>query len=805
MGVTAIALVAWCTASWTRRDVAARLFLLVAIAAATGAWHHDRWNLYRDDEIRRFATESPTPICLEAVCTTAPQVVPAPPFDPLRSIPANPHSRMDVGVVAVRDGAVWRTASGRARVTIDQELEGIHAGDRLQVLGRLETPLPAENPGEFDNALFARGRRELSVIHVKLPQCISVLESGSAFNPVRWVDETRRAGDRLLWSYLSHEQAGLAAAVLLGEREEVDRETSEAFLETGTIHILCIAGLHMGILAWILFLIFGSGWLPRRAAIACVMAITAFYMLLTESQPPVVRATILIWIVCGGMLLGRTRIGLNGLAFAALVFLILNPADLFHTGVQLSFLSVAVLIWAAEHLFQRAPLDPLDRLIASTRPWPQRFMRKLARAVKETFLVGSILWIFIAPLTMSRFHLFTPAALLLNVVLIPALGVTMAAGLGVLVFGAWLVPLASLFAWVCNAGLSFIDWSVKIALHVPAARLWVPGPPELWLVLFYAGLAVVVLLPKLLPPLRWRVALVGGWCGVSLIAAGAASPPVHQVRCTFIAVGHGGAELLELPDGKTLLYDSGRLGQPVGGAQSISSVLWSRGISHLDAVIISHADADHYNSLPELLRRFSVGSVYVSPGMFNHQSKALNVLRKSIEESTRLDYVAAGDRLQLDGGVSIEVLNPPPQGIVGSDNANCIVMSVQYAGHGILLTGDIATPGIEMLMNEAPTPYDVVQAPHHGSSYSSPEKFASWSTPMFAVICGSKTDGLAARTVYEAHGAKVLNTADCGAITVTIDPGGIEVQTFRTPSNRDNRSPSEYIPDDVPNWFQFEI
>src|SRR5262249_24004073 len=180
---------------------------------------------------------------------------------------------------------------------------------------------------------------------------------------------------------------------LRGGGGEADRETTEAFREPGRIHILCIAGLHMGILAWLLFMVFGAGWLPRRLAIACVRAITGFYMLLTESQPPVVRATILIWIVCGGMLLGRARIGLHSLAFSALVFFIPNSADRFHRGVQLSFLSVAVLIWAAEHLLRAPPLDPLDRLIAATRPWPERLMRKLAHGAKETFIIGAILWI----------------------------------------------------------------------------------------------------------------------------------------------------------------------------------------------------------------------------------------------------------------------------------------------------------------------------------------------------------------------------------------------------------------------------
>ena len=238
------------------------------------------------------------------------------------------------------------------------------------------------------------------------------------------------------------------------------------------------------------------------------------------------------------------------------------------------------------------------------------------------------------------------------------------------------------------------------------------------------------------------------------------------------------------------LYDAGRLGQPIGGAQSISSVLWSRGISHLDTVVISHADSDHYNSLPELLRRFPVGAVYVSPVMFKHESSAVQILHRSIKESgARLDYLAAGDRLQLANGVSIDILNPPPHGIEGNDNANCIVMSVAYAGHGILLTGDIATPGIEMLMNETPAPYDVVQAPHHGSSYSTPERFAVWSAPKFAIICGSIADGQAARTVYETHGAKVLNTADCGAVTVTIDADGMNMETFRRPSAHDKLPP----------------
>jgi len=434
------------------------------------------------------------------------------------------------------------------------------------------------------------------------------------------------------------------------------------------------------------------------------------------------RATLLVWIVCIGMWLGRTRIGLNSLALAGLVVLAINPAGLFHAGVQLSFLSVAVLICGGERMFGVRPSDPLDRLIATTRPWPERMVRRGVGHVFELFVLGALLWVAVTPLVMARFHLFAPAALVLNVLLLPVVVVAMLSGFGVLLFGWWLTPAATVFAWACNFSLNVLESTVKWFAHLPGGRFWVAGPSPWWLAVFYLGVAAVVLLPQWLPPLRWRAALLAGLCGVGLIGALPARADHHTLRCEFIAVGHGGGELLELPDGKTLLFDAGRMGAPVGGARSISAFLWWRGITHLDAVVLSHADTDHYNSLPELLQRFSVGVVYVSPVMFREKSKALHVLKDSIEESgTPLKSIYAGDRLKLDDGVTIDVLHPPPGGVVGNDNANCLTLAIEYSGRRILFTGDLAPPGMDMVMNGEPFHCDVLQAPHHGSAYSEPE------------------------------------------------------------------------------------
>jgi competence protein ComEC len=259
-----------------------------------------------------------------------------------------------------------------------------------------------------------------------------------------------------------------------------------------------------------------------------------------------------------------------------------------------------------------------------------------------------------------------------------------------------------------------------------------------------------------------------------------------SLTCTFLSVGHGAAVVLELPDGRTLLYDAGRLGVPTRAARAVSGFLWSRGIRRLDAVVISHADADHYNALPELLRQFPASVVYVSPVMFEQRSQALDALRLAIErEHVPLRATWSGDRLRAGGGATIEVLHPPRRGVLGSDNANSIVLSVEYEGRRLLLTGDLETPGLEDVVAEEPRDCDVLLAPHHGSAASDPPGFAAWSTPEWTVISGGPSDHLqAAQSAYAGRGGQLLHTAADGAVQVSIHAGHLSVTRWHVQAGR---------------------
>jgi competence protein ComEC len=754
--------------------------LLISLACTAAAWHHCRWSLFASDHVGLFAPEVAEPVALEVRAARGPRRIPPPPYDPLRTVGAPERTRLDVDAVAIRDGELWQPTSGRMTLFVDGVLSGVDAGDRLRVFGQLAAVHRPSNPGEFDRARYARADRRLCGATSEFIECVSTIEGGPRWSAARMIDALRTGGDALLWRALRPQRSGLASAMFLGSREELEPERAEAYMETGTIHLLVISGLNVGILASCLFLLMRTALVSDRFALFIVGAACLLYAVATDAQPPVVRATVMVLVACTAMVLGRRPWGYNSIAAAGLVVLAINPSELFRAGTQLSFLSVAVLAWFAQRWRKRAELDPLDRLIAATRPWQQKLARRAWNEIGRVVMVSLAIWLVICPLVMARFHLLSPVAVVLGPVLSVPVALSMASGFAVLAFG-WIAPLAATLGWVCDVNLALMDDCVAAARGWRGNHFWVPGPHDWWLAGFYAALACWALVPRWTPPRRWCVALLAGWCALGLATSFVGRRDSDTLACTFLSVGHGSAAVVELPGGQTMLYDAGRLGAPGFAASTVAGYLWSRGITHLDAIVLSHADADHYNAVPELIKQFSVGAIYVSPMMFERPSRGLDELRAAIDRSgVPLGEVWAGDRLAALGTARIDVLHPPRQGVLDTDNANSIVISIEHQSRRLLLTGDLEGRGLQEVMSEAPCHADVLLAPHHGSAQSDPPGFSQWCTPNFAVVSGGPRDRVeSVAEAYAAHGARVLHTATDGAVHCTIVGAQLNVDSWR--------------------------
>jgi competence protein ComEC len=355
------------------------------------------------------------------------------------------------------------------------------------------------------------------------------------------------------------------------------------------------------------------------------------------------------------------------------------------------------------------------------------------------------------------------------------------AGFLLLFAGLLCPPLTGLFAFAVRGSLAGCELLVDAGDRLPLSHIYIGAISDWWLWVFYLGLLLALTQQWLRRRWRWATVAGVGWLCAGL-AAGATRLPSDELRCTFLAVGHGGCTVLETPDGRTMLYDAGSLAGPEVTRRQIAPYLWHRGIRRIDEVILSHADLDHFNGLRDLLDRFTVGQVTCSPTFGDKTIPAvpftLDLLR---QRGVPVRVVRAGDRL-LAGDVSQEVLHPPAMGPEGNENARSLVLQVRHAGHSILLTGDLEGAGLRRLLDElAPRPVDVLMAPHHGSHLANTPELARWARPRVVISCqGRPRPPREVRGSYEGVGAHLLDTRQHGAITVRSHASGLVVETFTT-------------------------
>lgn len=620
----------------------------------------------------------------------------------------------------------------------------------------------------------------------RVPACVTVTKSASSWIGGRWLQQIGARCERRLASYVRPGQRDLAQAILLGARERLDSRDRMTFMRTGTIHLLVVSGLHVGLLAVAVWAIVCSGLLPRRTGLLLTAGLVVAYALIAGGRPPVLRASVLVVLTLLSYTVGRRVSPANLLSAAALVVLAINPTELFRSGTQLSFLCVATLAAYGTVLQGEKKIDPLTRLIRDTQPWYRKAWRWVATNLLHITAASFAIWLIVAPLVAYHFHITAPISILVTPLLWPLVATALISGLAICFVG-WLVPP---LAWLLGQVCSFCLWSTEAivtwAQQIEIGNFYLPGPTGWWVCIFYLGLLVAALL--LWPRVRWTwlVSASAIWVAIGLAVA-TIDAEDERLRCHFLAVGHGTCVVLELPGGETILYDAGSLGSPDRAAQTISSFLWSRGKTHIDAIVLSHADVDHYNALPGLLDRFEVGKVYVSPLMFDPwindgRLDAPNFLKQTVEAAeVPLEEIWINDRLvTASDRVAIEVLHPPRRGVAGQDNANSLLLAIRYAGHSILLPGDLESPGIEAVTAERPQAFDILLAPHHGSRNSDPPGFANWCTPKWVIVSGPRVSADQQYTAesYQEVGAKVLHTANVGAVEFAIDQRGITCRQF---------------------------
>lgn len=787
----------------------ASVIYLWTIAGLLGAaWHHVRHQPYAND-IGHYATAAGAPVRLRGIIIADPASETISADEPLRSRTGYDRTTTMLELTELHQEEHWIEVRGKARVSVAGRLTGIEVGDDVELLGQLHAIPGPGNPGEFDWQRYELDQGVRASVHVKTADGIRAQQSSpwSVRRLLGLLANARNSGVKHLRDSLSDDRSHIAAALLLGDQTAQARGRLDGYQRTAVFHVLVISGQHLVILC-------GGLWFMRRffpsrrlTATLMIIGLAVGYTLLTGARPPILRAAIIVCAICAGRLINRRTQSLNSLALAWLIVAVFNPSDMFTTGCQLSFLSVLVLYQVVQPWYRSTTeLDAnsdFTLLFEKAQPFWQRFLfypwsyeqRRLPHWQRFlfhpwtwfvwSFISGLLIWLALTPLLMARYHLCSPIALLLNPFVILLSSVALFAGFLLLLLRPLAGALTQPLAWLVDACLWSNGKLVSWGEQFPAGYWYTSGLPEWWLWGFYVGLIAVLLSRTLKQHWKPAVLVALAWLCVGLFVQ-LQRPIEPGLRCTFLAVGHGNCVVIEMPDGRTLLYDAGSMAGPEVAERQIAPFLWSRGITRLDEVFISHADLDHFNGLPALLERFPVNQVNLTPTFDNKHERGVRQACDSLSQrrvATRI--LRKGDHLEL-GELAIDVLYPPPDGPGGPENTRSMVLLLSYRSRTILLTGDLEQPGLGQVIGVPLTikRVDVLMAPHHGSPgvrnrESNTEEFARWARAGL-VISSEGRPRPNPVDPYAQHGGILWRTWDEGAVTVRIKAGGVSAETFRT-------------------------
>lgn len=675
-------------------------------------------------------------------------------------------------------------------------------GSYIRCEGTVRHFRQATNPGEFDAKKYYN--RQGYAFELTDARIIGKSREFSHFRQALFL--LKQHMGRALEALLPGREASVAKAMLLGEKKGMDQELKSLYQDAGISHVLAISGLHISLLGMGVYRLL-SRLTGKRAGCICACAFLAAYLCMTGLSASSLRAGIGFLFVMAAQLMGRTCDSATALSVAAAGLLAGNPAWLEDAGFGLSFSAalgaVAVLPafeemedtgkWLRRHRKAQAPLHPPGRLwTACMRIRNRKWLP--AGKIKSGFQASFCISLATLPVLLATGYEWNLFSVLLNVIVVPLMGILLGGCILLAVAGGILLAAApGLMGWLKPLALPVraILWLYEYLCRMGGQNgtgLIRTGSPALWQsALFVTGLVLLLWKARGFPK-------IAGYGGAMLLCLIFLADPFRGPQLTMLDVGQGDCIYIRTGAGKHYLYDAGSSSKRNTGTFQVIPFLKYQGVRRLELIFVSHWDGDHISAVQEILAWAGEGKLQVGGLVLSASGPEDDSFRRLGEAaaSARIPVyrMGAGDEIR-DGTDRFLALYPTKGMEIQDRNAASLVLRYSMLRKGqelfsALLTGDIGQEEEALVLEEygsLTAPCSLLKTAHHGSDTATGEAFLDRALPRLALIsCGKDNSyGHPHAAVLERFAIRripVFITAECGAVTVRFGGGKIRVEAF---------------------------
>ena len=669
-----------------------------------------------------------------------------------------------------------------------EKIPNVKIGNIIKVRGKLRQFEEAANKGNFDSrkyylSLGFYGKIEAGTIEV-INSDYSGIRQGLYELRMEIIERLEKlcSDNNGIFSIINNKN-GIIGAIILGDKTDLDSDIKELYSVSGIAHILAISGLHISFIGMAIYRLLRRRFRFLFSAAVSIPVVLSFGIM-SGFGISTIRAIIMFILKIIGEVLGRKYDAITAISLAGFVLLLQNPFVVCNSGFQMSFGAIIAIVL----------ILPIVEEILNTD-------NKIIKVLSANFTISLVM----NPILAWNYYELPTFSFLLNIVVVPLMSVVIVSSIvgifcSCIMFGFGKVVIfpgcgiLELYTFLCN----IINKSSVASIVV--------GQPKVTIIIVYYAILLVVLfglknirtkytraekerniikketglvLEKKAKKerrikgqnVKVRLACIVGFlllnCLIYYI-------PNLGFYITFIDVGQGDGILIHGDNGMKVMVDGGSTSEKQVAKNCIVPYLKAEGIGTIDYSIITHTDKDHISGILEILENNNSNRIriknLVMPDINMKDDTYNELIEKAKLKKINVLYIKKGDTLSL-GKTKIKCIYPETTTTASDKNDYCTVLSVKNKTSKILLTGDISKEIEEKIKDDIEENYTVLKVAHHGSNYSSSEKFLKKVNPKYSIISVGKNNsyghpGNETMERLRKQGGVIYRTDEKGGITI---------------------------------------